>query len=141
MQQGNGLKQFHAEQREKMLTRIDDTIRDMRANKATINKTTLAEELGTTRRALYADYITKHLLSYPEFNPAINAPAITETNNQMLQNEIALLKEKNKDLVKKNKEWKTKYKALQADLDKAKSDYAFLLGRYQKDVGGKITKL
>ena len=138
MRRGESLKKLHKEQRETLVKRIDEAIHDMRANQITINKTTLAEELGITRRALYADYIKIALMRYPEFNPALSEKTETNENIQSLLNEIASLKAENKKLSEKNRVLRLECKAVKSELKDAKERYEHLLGKYQIEVGAKI---
>ncbi len=138
MRRGESLKKLHKEQRETLVKRIDEAIHDMRANQITINKTTLAEELGITRRALYADHIKIALMRYPEFNPALSEKTETNENIQSLLNEIASLKAENKKLSEKNRVLRLECKAVKSELKDAKERYEHLLGKYQIDVGAKI---
>jgi len=94
-----------------MLTAIDEAIQNMRDAKVTITKKALAEELGVSERAMYADYISNHLFQYVEFNP--NLPK---------QNSFAssdLIKECQK-LRLQNREYKVKVKELSSELEKSK---------------------
>ena len=65
MQQGNNLKVLKEQQRIEMRKRITAEIGEMRSQKITIAKKSLAEALGITERYLYTPYIREFLLNIP----------------------------------------------------------------------------
>ena len=69
MERREWAKTLKKQQRNDTKARIKEAILDMRANKVTITKTSLAEELGLSRQAMNADYIKEFLQSFVEFNP------------------------------------------------------------------------
>ena len=108
----------------------------MRVNKTTITLSSLAEELGVSRRSLYADYIQCFLKNYREFNPGVSEEPSSEAVAE-LKNTISSLN-RLKDANRKNKELKLELSVIKNRLQESEEQYAYLLGRYQEDVGNKI---
>ena len=137
MERPEGLKLFQERQRSEMRTRIDEAIKIMRVNKTTITLSSLAEELGVSRRSLYADYIQCFLKNYREFNPGVSEEPSSEVVAE-LKNTISSLNNRLKDANRKNKELKLELSVIKNRLQESEEQYAYLLGRYQEDVGNKI---
>lgn len=140
MEQPKGLKLFQEQQRSEMRTRIDEAIRTMRADRSTITLSSLAEELGVSRRALYADYVQCFLKNYREFNPGVSEEPSLEVVTE-LKNMISSLNNRIKEADRKNKALKLEISVLKNRLQESEEQYAYLLGRYQEDVGNKIIHL
>ncbi|MBQ6317565.1 MAG: hypothetical protein IJI13_08570 [Oscillospiraceae bacterium] len=109
----------------------------MRANKVTITKTSLAEELGMSKQAMNADYIKEFLQSFVEFNPNLENVAPSQ-EIEYLKNEAATLRAKIKDLTAKNKQLKNDLALTKQQLNDIEKQYEYLLGQYQVEVGDKI---
>lgn len=116
---------------------IKDAILEMRANKITITKKALAEELGVSVRTLYADYIAEFLQNFPEFNPSVQS-VVPSRELELIKNENAGLKEKMKTLAAKNRSLKLELIAVKQKLNESEAKYEHLLGQYQIEVGNKI---
>ena len=132
-----GIKHFQDQQRDEMRTRIDEAIRSMRAQRITITLSTLAEEIGVSRRALYAEYVQSFLKNYPEFNPILTSGPTLEMVSE-LENNLLATKNDLKIEKKKNKELRQENTILKQKIAETEEKYEFLLGRYQVDVGNKI---
>ncbi len=137
MERREWAKTLKKQQRDETKKRIKEAIFDMRANKITITKTSLAEELGLTRQALNAEYIKEYLQNFVEFNPALeNVSPSREIES--LKNEVDALQFKIKDLSTKNKNLKRDLALTNQQLKDAQKQYEYLLGQYQVEVGNKI---
>lgn len=136
--QAEGLKSYQEAKRENMRSQIAKTIDRMRAEKITITKKSLAEELGITERAMYAPYITTFLQKFREFNPNLDSP-VSPGDIESYQNEIRVLKAKVKELTVKNRELKMDVDDAKEKLHEFEEKYNHLLGQYYKDVSEKIT--
>lgn len=137
MGQLDGIKALQEQKRHEMRTRIDEAIQTMRVQKTTITVTTLAEELGVSRRALYAEYVQAHLKNYREFNPNLSEEPSSEVFLE-LKNTVSSLNGKIKEANRKNKELKLENSVLKEKLKEANERYEYLLGQYQVEVGNKI---
>ena len=136
MERREWAKTHKKQQRDNTKARIKDAILDMHANKVTITKTFLAEELGVSRQAMNADYIKEFLQSFVEFNQNLeNAAPSQEIEN--LKNEAAALRAKIKDLTVKNKQLKNDLALTKQQLNDIEKQYKYLLGQYQVEVGDK----
>ena len=140
MERREWAKALKKQQRADMVARIKEAILDMRANKVTITKTSLAEELGVTRQALNAEYIKEYLQNFVEFNPALEIAAPSQ-EIECLKNEVAAMQAKIKDLREKNKQLKSDLVLVKQQLEDSKEQYEYLLGEYQVRVGEKITHI
>ena len=120
-----------------MRIRIDEAIRSMRTEKATITITTLSEELGVSRRALYSNYVQAYLQNYREFNPYISEEVTSEKVLE-LENRLAACKGTIKKKDREIRELKLEISVLKQKLHESDERYEYLLGRYQVDVGNKI---
>ena len=137
MERREWVKTHKKQQRDNTKARIKDAILDMHANKVTITKTFLAEELGVSRQAMNADYIKEFLQSFVEFNQNLeNAAPSQEIEN--LKNEAAALRAKIKDLTAKNKQLKNDLALTKQQLNDIEKQYEYLLGQYPVEVGDKI---
>ena len=137
MERPEGLKLFQERQRSEMRTRIDEAIKIMRVNKTTITLSSLAEELGVSRRSLYADYIQCFLKNYREFNQSLPDIPDIETISELEKNLLAARSEL-KEEKKKTKALRLEITVLKQQLQDANKQYEYLLGQYQVDVGNKI---
>ena len=137
MERPKGLKLFQEQQRSEMRTRIDEAIRTMRADRSTITLSSLADELGVSSRALYADYVQCFLKYYREFNPGVSEEPSPEVVTE-LKNMISNLNNRIKEADRKNKALKLEISVLKNRLQESEEQYAYLLGRYQEEVGNKI---
>ena len=125
--------------REKRLAEIKEAIEGMRERHETINYSTLAEELGLTRQALYADYISDYLkINFKEFNPAWSqevrekeAAIADAAEYKKMKKQLTSEKTRSKTLAAENKSLKLQLAALE-------EEYERLLARYQEEVGQKI---
>lgn len=140
MPRGSNLTEQHKRERERMLDQIDEAITFMRDNRLTINKKTLAEELGVCERTIYRDYIKNHLCKYEEFNPDLARPS-NSANDELLRSKLAVLKAKNTDLSRKLKESEYALKELREKNAQLNQRYQRLLGVYQESFGNQITYL
>ncbi|MBP3210368.1 MAG: hypothetical protein J6M64_10775 [Oscillospiraceae bacterium] len=137
MERREWAKTLKKQQRNDTKARIKEAILDMRANKVTITKTSLAEELGLSRQAMNADYIKEFLQSFVEFNPDLENVAPSQ-EIEYLKNEAAALRAKIKDLTAKNKQLKNDLALTKQQLNDTEKQYEYLLGQYQVEVGDKI---
>ena len=137
MEQRSGLKCYHEGIKEDTRIRIDKAIQTMRAEKVTITISSLAEEMGLSRRTMYADYVQSFLKNYREFNPLVSQEPDPEAVLE-LKNTISALNAKLKESSRKNRELKLENAVLKESLRESEERYAYLLGRYQEDVGNKI---
>lgn len=137
MERREWAKTLKKQQRNDTKARIKEAILDMRANKVTITKTSLAEELGLSRQAMNADYIKEYLQSFVEFNPDLENVAPSQ-EIEYLKNEAAALRAKIKDLTAKNKQLKNDLALTKQQLNDTEKQYEYLLGQYQVEVGDKI---
>ena len=137
MERREWAKTLKKQQRNDTKARIKEAILDMRANKVTITKTSLAEELGLSRQAMNADYIKEFLQSFVEFNPDLENVAPSQ-EIEYLKNEAAALRAKIKDLTAKNKQLKNDLALTKQQLNGIEKQYEYLLGQYQVEVGDKI---
>ena len=137
MEQHSGLKCYYEGIKEDTRIRIDKAIQAMRAEKATITISSLAEETGLSRRTMYADYVQSFLKNYREFNPLVSQEPDPEAVLE-LKNTISALNAKLKESSRKNRELKLENAVLKESLRESEERYAYLLGRYQEDVGNKI---
>ena len=137
MERREWAKTLKKQQRNDTKARIKEAILDMRANKVTITKTSLAEELGLSRQAMNADYIKEFLQSFMEFNPDLENVAPSQ-EIEYLKNEAAALRAKIKDLTAKNKQLKNDLALTKQQLNDTEKQYEYLLGQYQVEVGDKI---
>ena len=137
MERREWAKTLKKQQRNDTKARIKEAILDMRANKVTITKTSLAEELGLSRQAMNADYIKEFLQSFMEFNPDLENVAPSQ-EIEYLKNEAAALRAKIKDLTAKNKQLKNDLALTKQQLKDTEKQYEYLLGQYQVEVGDKI---
>ena len=137
MERREWAKTLKKQQRNDTKARIKEAILDMRANKVTITKTSLAEELGLSRQAMNADYIKEFLQSFVEFNPDLENVAPSQ-EIEYLKNEAAALRAKIKYLTAKNKQLKNDLALTKQQLNDTEKQYEYLLGQYQVEVGDKI---
>ena len=137
MEQHSGLKCYYEGIKEDTRIRIDKAIQAMRAEKVTITISSLAEETGLSRRTMYADYVQSFLKNYREFNPLVSQEPDSEAVLE-LKNTISALNAKLKESSRKNRELKLENAVLKESLRESEERYAYLLGRYQEDVGNKI---
>ena len=137
MERREWAKTLKKQQRNDTKARIKEAILDMRANKVTITKTSLAEELGLSRQAMNADYIKEFLQSFVEFNPDLEN-VVPSQEIEYLKNEAAALRAKIKDLTAKNKQLKNDLALTKQQLNDTEKQYEYLLGQYQVEVGDKI---
>ena len=137
MERREWAKTLKKQQRNDTKARIKEAILDMRANKVTITKTSLAEELGLSRQAMNADYIKEFLQSFMEFTPDLENVAPSQ-EIEYLKNEAAALRAKIKDLTAKNKQLKNDLALTKQQLNDTEKQYEYLLGQYQVEVGDKI---
>ena len=137
MEQRSGLKCYHEGIKEDTRIRIDKAIQAMRAEKATITISSLAEETGLSRRTMYADYVQSFLKNYREFNPGVSEEPSPEVVTE-LKNMISSLNNRIKEADRKNKALKLEISVLKNRLQESEEQYAYLLGRYQEEVGNKI---
>ena len=122
---------------EKMKSRIVEAILYMRENHITITKTSLAEELQTSRQALNAPYLKEYLNSFPEFNPDLQMIVPTREMD-ILKNDNDVLRAKIKAVTQKNRQLKNELSAAKQEAKEAREKYEYLLGQYQVEVGNKI---
>ena len=137
MERREWAKTLKKQQRNDTKARIKEAILDMRTNKVTITKTSLAEELGLSRQAMNADYIKEFLQSFVEFNPDLEN-VVPSQEIEYLKNEAAALRAKIKDLTAKNKQLKNDLALTKQQLNDTEKQYEYLLGQYQVEVGDKI---
>ena len=137
MEQHSGLKCYYEGIKEDTRIRIDKAIQAMRAEKVTITISSLAEETGLSRRTMYADYVQSFLKNYREFNPGVSEEPSPEVVTE-LKNMISNLNNRIKEADRKNKALKLEISVLKNRLQESEEQYAYLLGRYQEDVGNKI---
>lgn len=137
MEQHSGLKCYYEGIKEDTRIRIDKAIQAMRAEKVTITISSLAEETGLSRRTMYVDYVQSFLKNYREFNPLVLQEPDPEAVLE-LKNTISALNAKLKESSRKNRELKLENAVLKESLRESEERYAYLLGRYQEDVGNKI---
>lgn len=137
MERREWAKTLKKQQRDEMKACIEEAIHNMRENKVTITKTSLAEELGVTRQALNAEYIKEYLQNFAEFNPALEIAAPSH-EIEALKNEVAAMQSKIKDLSAKNKQLKSDLVLAKQQLKESKDQYEHLLGEYQVRVGDKV---
>ena len=137
MEQHSGLKCYYEGIKEDTRIRIDKAIQAMRAEKVTITISSLAEETGLSRRTMYADYVQSFLKNYRETNPLVSQEPDPEAVLE-LKNTISALNAKLKESSRKNRELKLENAVLKESLRESEERYAYLLGRYQEDVGNKI---
>ena len=137
MEQHSGLKCYYEGIKEDTRIRIDKAIQAMRAEKVTITISSLAEETGLSRRTMYADYVQSFLKNYREVNPLVSQEPDPEAVLE-LKNTISALNAKLKESSRKNRELKLENAVLKESLRELEERYAYLLGRYQEDVGNKI---
>lgn len=137
MERREWAKTLKKHQRDDMKARIKEAILDMRADKVTITKTSLAEELGISRQALNADYIKEFLQNFVEFNSDLENVAPSQ-EIECLKNEAAAFRAKIKDLTAKNKQLKKDLALTKHQLKDTQEQYEYLLGQYQEEVGNKI---
>ena len=123
-----------------MCAAIDEAIPFMRENKIPVTKKNLAEEIGVSERAMYADYIKAHLLLFAEFNPTLGKIA-SSCNEEGLRAQLTTIKAKNADLIRRLKEVEYEKKELQLKNDQLTQRYQRLLGVYQEHFGDQITYL
>lgn len=90
-----------------MKAQIKEAILYMRANKITITKSSLAEEIGVSRQALNSDYVKEYLCNFLEFNRDLQTEVSSEAF-ESLKNENAALKSEKRELQEKNRQLKTK---------------------------------
>ena len=103
----------------------------------TITKTSLAEELPTSRQALNALYLKEYLNSFPEFNPDLQTIVPTREMD-ILRNDNDVLRAKIKAVTQKNRQLKNELSAAKQEAKVARDKYEYLLGQYQVEVGNKI---
>ena len=137
MEQHSGLKCYYEGIKEDTRIRIDKAIQAMRAEKVTITISSLAEETGLSRRTMYADYVQSFLKNYREFNPGVSEEPSPEVVTE-LKNMISSLNNRIKEADRKNKALKLEISVLKNRLQESEEQYAYLLGRYQEEVGNKI---
>lgn len=133
----SGIKKLQEDHRQEMRIRIDTAILSMRAEKTTITITTLAEELGVSRRALYAEYVQSFLKNYREFNPDVSEELTAERVTE-LENALAACKGMLKRKDNTIKELRLENSILKQSLHESEERYKYVLGHYQEDVGNKI---
>lgn len=130
-------KKLKQQQRDDMRNQIKEAILYMRANKITITKTSLAEEIGVSRQALNSEYVKEYLCNFAEFNPDSQV-VISSQEFDSLKNENSALKAEKKDLKQTIKQLKNELASTKRQLKESSEKYELLLGRYQADVGNKI---
>lgn len=131
-----GLVVYKQSQREETLRRIDEAIIYLRAKGLEITKKNIASELGMHYNTLKKQYITNHLLRYPEFNPDIQVPM--SVTNEDLEKEVACVRIKLIKAKLANKNLSADNTRLRLENKELANKYQRLLGRYQIDVGKKI---
>lgn len=131
------VKKHNQQRRIEMRAQIKEAILYMRANKITITKSSLAEEIGVSRQALNSDYVKEYLCNFSEFNRDLQTEVSSEAF-ESLKNENAALKSEKRELQEKNRQLKTKLALVEKQLAEANKRYEYLLGQYQLDVGNKV---
>ena len=131
------VKKHNQQRRIEMKAQIKEAILYMRANKITITKSSLAEEIGVSRQALNSDYVKEYLCNFLEFNRDLQTEVSSEAF-ESLKNENAALKSEKRELQGKNRQLKTKLALVEKQLGEANERYEYLLGQYQVDVGNKV---
>ena len=121
-----------------MCAHIDEAIAHLREEKATITKRSLAEELGISERALYADYVMRHLRTYKEFNPQLDLVALDQKEKEQLKKENVSLKQQNREFLLKFKEQDIEIKNMKEKYSDLEVRYEKVLGIYQDAFGSKI---
>ena len=137
MERREWVNQLNQQRQEKMKSRILEAILYMRENNITITKTSLAEELQTSRQALNAPYLKEYLNSFPEFNPDLQMIVPTQEMD-ILRNDNDVLRAKIKAVTQKNRQLKNELSAAKQEAKEAREKYEYLLGQYQVEVGNKI---
>lgn len=130
-------KKLKQQQRDDMRAQIKEAILYMRANRITITKTSLAEEIGVSRQALNSEYVKEYLCNFDEFNPDLQV-VVSSHEFDSLKNENSALKAEKKGLKQTIKQLKNELASTKQQLKESNEKYEYLLGRYQVDVGDKI---
>ena len=78
-------------------------------------------------------------MNYPEFNPEEDLPVADEEHFHALQNRILVLEAEKKEVSKKYKTVRAELAATKAKCKEYKESYERVLGRFQEEIGAKIT--
>lgn len=137
-----GYTSFQEEQCKQMLKNIDDCISYMEKHNLRICMSALADEMGVSRQALYANYVKLHLKEYKYFNKdlARDDDICAEDITQ-----IAHERDRYKDI---NANLKEQIRKIKSELQQQKNEntilqmkYQRLLGDYQQNVSSKVIQL
>lgn len=136
---------YQKHSKEATLQELDEALEHLSNVGLPITMSALAEEMGKSRQALYANYIQEHLATHPLFTPQASQE---DEPQDKLNAELELLKAQNEmlsakldNLLRKRKELLEENTQLHEKLNEISTKYRKLLGKYQEDMENKITHI